>query len=77
MGLGDALVVLAISWYVGYVDYDNFDLTSANSMLIQRDEDFDTSYESLLSLAATLGDAHPRFTPDDVIASLPTAPYSE
>ncbi|EIM79681.1 uncharacterized protein STEHIDRAFT_69149, partial [Stereum hirsutum FP-91666 SS1] len=42
-----------------------------------RDEDFDTSYESLLSLAATLGDVQPRCTPDNVISSLPTAPYQQ
>ncbi|THH18152.1 hypothetical protein EW146_g2788 [Bondarzewia mesenterica] len=42
-----------------------------------RDEDFDTSYESLLSLAATLGEVKPRCTPDNVIASLPTGLYKE
>ncbi|EGN94329.1 hypothetical protein SERLA73DRAFT_62241, partial [Serpula lacrymans var. lacrymans S7.3] len=41
------------------------------------DEDFDSSYESLLSLAATLGEVKSKATPDDVIASLPTAPYKE
>ena len=43
----------------------------------QRDEDFDTSYESLLSLAATLGDVKPRCTSESVIASLPTGLYRD
>ena len=43
----------------------------------QRDEDFDASYESLLSLAATIGDVRPRHTPDHVINSLPTATFKE
>ncbi|KAI8973156.1 hypothetical protein BD414DRAFT_425186, partial [Trametes punicea] len=42
-----------------------------------RDEDFDFSYEGLLSLSALLGDAKPRGTPADVIASLPRGKYSE
>ena len=43
----------------------------------QRDEDFDTSYESLLSLAATIGEVRPRHTPDSVINSLPTGTFKE
>ncbi|EJD07742.1 uncharacterized protein FOMMEDRAFT_74681, partial [Fomitiporia mediterranea MF3/22] len=42
-----------------------------------RDEDFDTSYESLLALAATLGDVKPRSTPADVLRALPTGLYKE
>ncbi|KAI0281764.1 hypothetical protein BGY98DRAFT_908497, partial [Russula aff. rugulosa BPL654] len=42
-----------------------------------RDEDFDTSYESLLSLAATIGEVRPRHTPDSVINSLPTGTFKE
>lgn len=45
--------------------------------LQQRDEDFDTSYESLLSLAATIGEVRPRHTPDHVIELLPTAMFKE
>ena len=43
----------------------------------QRDEDFDTSYESLLSLAATIGEVRPRHTPDHVINLLPTGTFKE
>jgi hypothetical protein len=43
----------------------------------QRDEDFDTSYESLLSLAATIGEVRPRHTPDNVINLLPTGTFKE
>ena len=46
-------------------------------MIRQRDEDFDTSYESLLSLAATIGEVRPRNTPDSVINSLPTGIFKE
>ncbi|KAI0780368.1 hypothetical protein BD413DRAFT_607684 [Trametes elegans] len=42
-----------------------------------RDEDFDVSYEGLISLSTVLGDAKPRGTPGDVLASLPRARYSE
>ncbi|GLB41224.1 hypothetical protein LshimejAT787_0904390 [Lyophyllum shimeji] len=42
-----------------------------------RDEDFDESYESLLSLAAALGEAKPRCTPDSVIAQLETGLYKD
>ncbi|TDL20360.1 hypothetical protein BD410DRAFT_725966, partial [Rickenella mellea] len=41
------------------------------------DEDFDSSYENLLALAASLGEARPRATPSHVIASLPTAFYKD
>ncbi|KAF8266221.1 hypothetical protein EI94DRAFT_1586477, partial [Lactarius quietus] len=41
------------------------------------DEDFDTSYENLLSLAATIGEVRPRHTPDHVIELLPTAMFKE
>ncbi|KIL59745.1 hypothetical protein M378DRAFT_48981, partial [Amanita muscaria Koide BX008] len=43
----------------------------------QRDEDFDESYESLLSLAAAIGDAKPRSTPEDVISKLETGTYKD
>ena len=43
----------------------------------QRDEDFDTSYESLLSLAATLGEVKPRSVPEKVLKALPTAQYRD
>lgn len=43
----------------------------------QRDEDFDTSYESLLALSATLGEVKPKATPANVIAALPTGLYKE
>jgi phosphate uptake regulator len=43
----------------------------------QRDEDFDESYESLLSLAATIGEMRPRHTPDSVISLLPIGTFKE
>ncbi|KAF8634036.1 hypothetical protein AX17_004301 [Amanita inopinata Kibby_2008] len=42
-----------------------------------RDEDFDESYESLLSLAAAIGDAKPRCTPEEIISKLETAMYKD
>ncbi|KAF7973616.1 hypothetical protein HWV62_14792 [Athelia sp. TMB] len=42
-----------------------------------RDEDFDSSYESLMTLASTLGEVRPRSTPSHVIASLPTGTYQD
>ncbi|KAJ3966455.1 hypothetical protein EV361DRAFT_809052, partial [Lentinula raphanica] len=41
------------------------------------DEDFDQSYEGLMSLAATLGEVKPRATPDHVIAGLKTGFYKD
>jgi len=49
----------------------------AHFAIRQRDEDFDASYESLLSLAATIGEVRPRHTPDSVINSLPTGTFKE
>ncbi|KAI9066190.1 hypothetical protein FKP32DRAFT_1610242 [Trametes sanguinea] len=48
-----------------------------DSLVAQRDEDFDFSYEGLISLTSILGDVKPRGTPSDVIASLPRGTYSE
>ncbi|KAL0959357.1 hypothetical protein HGRIS_014612 [Hohenbuehelia grisea] len=42
-----------------------------------RDEDFDESYEGLMRLAATIGEARPRRTPDNVLAELPTGLYKD
>uniref|UniRef100_A0A8H7XJN0 RING-type domain-containing protein n=1 Tax=Psilocybe cubensis TaxID=181762 RepID=A0A8H7XJN0_PSICU len=42
-----------------------------------RDEDFDESYESLLSLAQTLGDVKPRSTPAEVIEKMEKAQYKD
>ncbi|KZT21891.1 hypothetical protein NEOLEDRAFT_712509 [Neolentinus lepideus HHB14362 ss-1] len=47
------------------------------SVSYQRDEDFDSSYETLLALAASVGDALPRSTPEHVIASMPTGFYKD
>ncbi|KAJ3986427.1 hypothetical protein F5890DRAFT_1407368, partial [Lentinula detonsa] len=41
------------------------------------DEDFDQSYEGLMSLAATLGEVKTRATPDHVIAGLKTGFYKD
>ncbi|KAJ6598858.1 hypothetical protein DFH09DRAFT_902978 [Mycena vulgaris] len=43
----------------------------------QRDEDFDGSYETLLSLGGIIGDAKPKATPDDVVSGLETASYKD
>jgi hypothetical protein len=43
----------------------------------QRDEDFDSSYEGLLSLANQLGDVKPRGLPDHIIKSLPRGTYKD
>jgi len=42
-----------------------------------RDEDFDQSYEGLMSLAATLGEVKPRTTPDHVVAGLKAGFYKD
>ncbi|KAG7095049.1 hypothetical protein E1B28_005839 [Marasmius oreades] len=42
-----------------------------------RDEDFDSSYETLISLETALGEVKPRATPDHVIAGLETAFYKD
>ncbi|KAK7054233.1 RING-type domain-containing protein [Favolaschia claudopus] len=42
-----------------------------------RDEDFDSSYETLLSLGGWIGDARPKATPDNVLSSLETATYKD
>ncbi|KAI0036340.1 hypothetical protein K488DRAFT_21273, partial [Vararia minispora EC-137] len=42
-----------------------------------RDEDFDSSYESLTALASVLGDVKPRRTSDSVIKSLPKGLYKD
>lgn len=44
---------------------------------VQPDEVFDTSYEALLSLSDSIGEAQSRATPAHVIASLPSASYRE
>ncbi|EPQ51458.1 hypothetical protein GLOTRDRAFT_48834, partial [Gloeophyllum trabeum ATCC 11539] len=41
------------------------------------DEDFDPSYETLLSLASSIGDVRPRSTPEHIIASMPTGFYKD
>ncbi|KAJ7683963.1 hypothetical protein B0H17DRAFT_866570, partial [Mycena rosella] len=43
----------------------------------QRDEDFDGSYETLLSLSRLIGDAKPKATPDHVVSGLETASYKD
>ncbi|KAH9855515.1 hypothetical protein C2E23DRAFT_724188, partial [Lenzites betulinus] len=43
----------------------------------QRDEDFDFSYEGLLSLSNLLGDVKPRGTPADIVSSLPKGKYRD
>ena len=52
-------------------------MLNAGMCVGQRDEDFDTSYESLLSLAATLGEVKPRSVPEKVLKALPTAQYRD
>ena len=45
--------------------------------MVQRDEDFDDSFESLTNLTAALGEVKPRNTPGHIIAGLPYGKYSE
>ena len=56
-------------------------LVIASSLLtrtaLQRDEDFDPSYENLLTLASTLGEVRPKATPSHVISSLSTGLYKD
>jgi len=42
-----------------------------------RDEDFDTSYEGLINLAASIGEVKPRSTPSTVIEKLEVGLYKE
>ncbi|KAF7288296.1 RING-type domain-containing protein [Mycena chlorophos] len=42
-----------------------------------RDEDFDTSYESLLSLSGLIGDARPKGTSDETISGLESAQFQD
>lgn len=59
-----------------YVVSDYFPVLRIGYLLfIQRDEDFDASYENLISLATALGDAKPRATPESVIAGLESSLY--
>lgn len=44
---------------------------------MQRDEDFDASYEGLLNLTATIGEVKPRSTPDNVVAEMETGLYKD
>ena len=46
-------------------------------LFVQRDDEFDMSYEGLLSLSTLLGDVKPRGTPADIISSLPKGTYGE
>ena len=43
----------------------------------QRDEDFDESYEGLLSLSAALGEVKPKSTPASILSELETAEYKD
>lgn len=45
--------------------------------MLQRDEDFDSSYEGLLSLAETLGEVKSRAVPENIITSLPRGVYKD
>lgn len=44
---------------------------------LQRDEDFDGSFEGLTTLTAALGEVKPRNTPNHIIAGLPSGKYNE
>lgn len=43
----------------------------------QNDDEFDASYESLLSLQEALGEVKPRSTPEAVLKRLKTGKYKE
>ncbi|KAJ6515680.1 hypothetical protein C8R45DRAFT_810076, partial [Mycena sanguinolenta] len=42
-----------------------------------RDEDFDASYENLISLSSIIGDVKPKATPDHILTTLETASYKD
>ena len=52
-------------------------MTDPYAFRLQRDEDFDASYEGLLALAESLGPATSRATPRDILESLPTGSYKD
>ena len=45
--------------------------------VLQRDEDFDDSFEGLMNLSAALGEVKPRNTPSHIISGLPSGKYGE
>lgn len=51
--------------------------TTIFPFILQRDEDFDGSFEGLTNLTATLGEVKPRNTPSHIIANLPSGKYNE
>jgi hypothetical protein len=52
-------------------------ITIIHPSIVQRDEDFDGSFENLTNLTAALGEVKPRNTPSHIIASLPSGKYGE
>ncbi|TFK69218.1 hypothetical protein BDN72DRAFT_768209 [Pluteus cervinus] len=50
---------------------------SSITYVLQRDEDFDTSYEGLMSLTAALGEVKPKNTPDKVVEEMEAAHYKD
>jgi hypothetical protein len=64
-----------IIWYV--LEVRTVFVMSYIDHYFQRDEDFDSSYENLLSLANALGEVKPRSVPEHVIASLPTGRHRD
>ena len=51
--------------------------TTIFPFILQRDEDFDGSFEGLTTLTAALGEVKPRNTPSHILANLPFGKYSE
>lgn len=51
--------------------------TTIFPLILQRDEDFDDSFEGLTNLTAALGEVKPRNTPSNIIARLPSGKYGE
>jgi hypothetical protein len=51
--------------------------TTIFPFILQRDEDFDDSFEGLTNLTAALGEVKPRNTPNHIIAGLPSGKYGE
>ncbi|KAF5391236.1 hypothetical protein D9757_003038 [Collybiopsis confluens] len=70
--LGDSFVTLSELVSRNRRPRGNFNLGD-----YMRDEDFDQSYEGLMSLAATLGEVRPRATPDHVVAGLEAGFYKD
>jgi len=51
--------------------------TGLTLIKLQRDEDFDGSYEGLVSLTQIIGDAKPKSTPSEILEKMEKAQYKD